>query len=276
MKRLTILVGSCRRHSRLWRAVAALFALIVQNANGSNLANPAMNLPPLRLAIGASYDVGGFSITNDAVPALLNRFHGRISFSPSRFVDAGIDLGTAQMEVDSYQDTNDTIGIFHGQYGFSAAAHVKLRSPFFAGDRLAAVGIGQAGWFSSENKAGALYSGIDGTGAVGLQYRLLDYGYITLGVKAYLIQGTNRGYLDKDSDTQSKYSNNNNIQGWLAIDFLPSFRGGVNGRPYFSFECSAGPGAAAGDRIPLRQASISLAIGWISPRLIGEDYEDIK
>jgi hypothetical protein len=82
-------------HKRTVTAILTLMAvcLLTWPASGSNLANPGGMLPPGRISIGASYHLGGYTITDSALGCLLNRFHARIGYSPLQYVDVGIDLG---------------------------------------------------------------------------------------------------------------------------------------------------------------------------------------
>jgi len=242
-------------------------------SHAANLANPAFNVNGGRLGFGVSYHLGGYTITNEEVPCLLNRVHGRLIFSPIPHFDLGIDLGIAQMDVDSYIGGGDTIPLFHGGVGFSGAAQVKGTTPFFLNEMVAGVLLVQGGLFSSENEYGALYKGYDGSAALGIQVKIQSYGYISAGVKAYYIQGSNRHYTDSEN-TERSYSNLNNVGGWCAIDLTPELRGQIPGKPYFTIEISATPEATYDDRIPVQEFSISLSVGWISPRIFGEPSTD--
>jgi len=238
-------------------------------ALASDLANPANNAPDARIAVGLSYHCGGYTITNDSVPVILNRIHARATYAPLKAVNFGIDIGTASMEVDSLTKGSDTFRIFHGNFGLSAGAHVKLSTPSFANDFLAFVGIAQATYFSSENKYKAVYGGIDANGAAGVQLHLKNFGFITLGPQLYFIHGSNRS-ADGRSGT---YSNISNLRGWLAIDFYPKMGALSSGKPYISFEFSATPQTDIGGSVPIRECSFSIAIGTITRRLYGEETD---
>jgi len=259
-------------------AVALLLTLGLFNSgvSANNLSNPALCVPPGRLVVGASYHIGGYTITNQKVPAIFNRIMARLSFSPSRYVDFGIDGGVSQIDVGSYTSTSDTIPVFHGSFGFSGGGHIKGSTPFILEDRLGAIGIVGVSVFSSENTHGAYYGGFDVSGALGLQVKIPDFGAVAAGAQVYLIQGKNRGYLESSSSTHD-YSNINNVRGWLAFDFLPSFKGEIKGKPYFSFEVTVAPDVdLGGSPVPLEEIGFSFSLGWISPRLYGEDLEDIE
>lgn len=228
-------------------------------------ANPTFAPGEARCAIGASYHLGGYSITNDSVPAIFNRAHASFTLAPIRYLDLGVDLGATQIEVASLADTADTIGVFHGKWAFSGGGHLKVSSPFFFNNLLAVVGIGEASYFSSRNANGAIYGGYDASGAAGVQLRIPQFGFLTAGARLYVIQGKNQDYTGETGT----YSNIGNLRGWLALDFAPPVKGSVKGTPYFSFETSVGPRVKFGNKVPIKEISFSFSIGWISPRLWG-------
>lgn len=260
------------RFSHVYRVCAVTAMLVGSMSYGSNLANPGLGIPPARLALGASYHVGGYPITGREVPMIMNRVHAHATFSLLKYIDIGVEAGTSQIEVASYTDATDTIQTFHGNYGFSGGAHLKLVSPPLVKDLLSAVVVAQATAFSSANTHGARYGGYDGAGAAGLQLRIPRMGSVSAGAKMYLIEGSNKGY----QGTEGEYSNVDNLRGWIAVDFLPTFKEDVKGKPYFTFEASVSPDTRLGGSVPLKGAAFSLAVGWISPRLYGEDFEDVQ
>lgn len=234
-------------------------------ASASNLANPAVTFPDARIAVGASYHLGGYTITNKEVAAMLNRFHARVEYAPSTFIGFGVDLGATQVEVDRYYSSSDSIPVFHGKYGFSGGAHLKLSSPAFLNNLVSIIGIGQATYFTSKNQHNATYRGIDGAGVIGLQFHLPGFGYISTGPLVYLINGTNVSYTGKENF----YSNSNNIRGWIAVDYFPKMKDVTSNKPYISLEVSVSPKANYSERIPVQEFSISLSIGAITGRLYG-------
>lgn len=248
-----------------------LLAALPVVVTASNLANPAVAFPETRIAVGASYHLGGYTITNKNVPALFNRFCGRLEFAPLKYLAFGIDLGAIQIDVDRYiaAGTQDTIPVFHGNYGFSGGGHLKLATPTFAHNFLSFVAITQATLFNSRNNHGASYSGKDGVGAVGMQVRIPHFGYITAGPWIYLIRGENRSFNGKTGT----YSNSNNVRGWMAIDFFPNLEEASNNIPYFSLEFSISPEADYSKRLPVQEFSISLSIGSITGRLYGVESD---
>ncbi len=243
--------------------------IAMTSVSASNLADPAVLIPPARFAIGASYDLGGFAITNDSVPCLLNRFEARVAFSPCSFSNFGSDAGAAQMEVAGDTTSIDTIGIFHGKYAFCGGGHLKLGTPFFFNDLASAVGILHGSYFSSQNSAGTLYKGVDADGGVGLQFHIHDFGYITAGSSVYLIFGKNKSY----SGQEGKYSNINNVRGWLAIDYFPAAAASSKNLMYISLELTASPKATFNGRAPIQEMSVSVSIGSITRKLYGEVSE---
>lgn len=247
-------------------AVCALFSLTI----AANLADPAGLLPVARVALGASYDLGGYTITNDSVPAIMNRFHGSLTWSPFIFMNIGIDAGASQMDVSGDTTAKDSIGIFHGNYGFSGGLHVKLGTRFFYDDLVRIIGIGQATYFSTTNKDGAIYSGKDGAGMLGLQFHVPHFGYVTAGPQLYLINGENKSY---NSSVKHKYSNINNLRGWLAIDYFPQEKSLSNNKVFLSFEMSVSPKVAFDKRAPLQECSFSISFGSITKRLYGEESD---
>jgi hypothetical protein len=252
-----------------------------QTCLGSNLANPAGMLSAGRISLGASYHLGGYTITNEELGCIMNRFHARVDYGPLQYLNFGIDLGVSQMDVESttvFSSDADTVGThyisFQGKYGFSGGVHLKAATPRFFNDMMAVFGMASATIFTSTNDEDAYYSGIDGAGVVGLQFRVPKFGFISAGAKLYYIHGTNKGY---NTDTETDYSNTDNIQGWLALDFLPPVKATAKGMPYFSAEITLVPGVKmGGDAVPIQGISFSLGIGWISPRLYGEDFENVE
>jgi hypothetical protein len=245
---------------------AILICATLTGVLGSNLADPAVLIPPARIAVGASYDLGGFSITNDTVPIVMNRFQARMSFSPFSFVNFGIDAGAMQMEVASDTTATDTFSVFHGKYGFCGGGHLKLGTPFFYNGLVSAIGIFHGTYFSSRNDAGAVYGGMDANGGVGLQFHVHDFGYITAGSSVYLIHGKNKSHAGQEG----KYSNVNNVRGWLALDYFPTAAIGSKNSMYISLEVSVSPKLRFSNRAPVQEMSVSVSIGSISRRLYGQ------
>ncbi len=250
------------------KIVPLFFMLLVFAFSGytSNLANPLAPIPAARLGVGVSYHLGGYTITNWEIPSLMNRIHARINYAPFVYFNFGADLGVTQMEVAA--DTSDTVVIetFHGNYKFSYGINVKLSTPLFK-DIIGLIGIGQGTRFESENKAGALYGGFDGAGAVGILVHIKNIGYVAAGSKIYVIQGKNRSY---NSTKKQFYSNVNNIRGWLAFDYFPKIEAITKYIPFITFELSIAPGVSFGKKAPLQEISFSLTLGSITKRLYGE------
>lgn len=254
-------------NKRIRYCIAFTAVIISQNfIYASNLANPLAPIPGARIALGASYHLGGYTITNRKVPCIMNRFHGRLSYSPVTYFNLGVDLGATQMEVAS--DTNETIitQTFHGSYGFSYGANIKLSTPLIA-RTIGLIAIVQGTQFKTKNENGALYKGPDITGAVGLLFRIKKYAYIAAGMEVYLIEGKNKSY---NSETEMPYSNVNNVRGWIALDITPQMKNIKKYIPYISFEASLTPEAGFNKKAPLQEISFSVAIGSISKRLYGQ------
>lgn len=246
------------------KTISIIFC-VAAAAMASNLANPAAAIPEARVAIGASYHLGGYTLTNKEIPSIFNRLHARVHYAPLNFLGIGVDLGAMQLDVDRYVIKSDTVPLFHGKFGFSGGAHLKVSTPPFLKERLSIVGIGQATYFLSKNKYDASYSGFDGTGAIGLQFHIPGFGYITAGPLLYLIQGENKSYTGEESF----FSNANNLRGWLSIDFFPKFKDETSNKSYLSLELSISPKANASSRVPVQEFSISISLGSITGRLYG-------
>lgn len=261
-----------KEQSRFETAVATAVGILVFSMpiSAANLANPTVLMPPARLSIGGSYDLGGYTITNREVPAMLNRIQGRLSYSPLPFVNFGIDGGASQMEVAGDTTATDTIGIFHGKYAFSGGGHLKLGTPFFFNNILAAIGIVQGGIFSSMNNAGTSYKGTDVCGGLGLQFHVPSFGYITVGSQAYLIMGKTIDF----SGRTGYYSNINNVRGWLAIDFFPPPLPSSKNLFYLSIEATVAPKVRFNARAPIQEMSFSISVGSITPQLYGKETSE--
>ncbi len=241
----------------------AISALKVSSFS-SNLANPAAAIPEARVSLGASYHLGGYTISNREIPLIMNRFHGRISYSPIKYVNFGLDLGAAQVNVERYTLGRDTIPVFEGGYGFSGGAHLKLTSPLIL-NQFSFIALAQGGIFSSENKPGAMYAGKDGAATLGLQVRIPDFGYISAGPQLYIINGENQSY----NGNEGFYSNLNNVRGWIAVDYFPKTETLTNNRPYISVEFTASPKINSTSRVPVQEFSLSVSLGTVTPRLYG-------
>ena len=240
----------------------AIGFLLVGISNAANLANPATPFPEARIAVGASYHLGGYTLTNQELPSLFNRIHARVSYSPIKYVSFGVDGGTIQIDVER---TSDSAATFNGKFGYSGGGHLKLATPAFLKQRLSFVALGQGTIFKSVNKFNAEYAGKDATGAVGIQLHIPGFGYITAGPWVYLIFGKNKSF----DGTTSEYSNINNVRGWLAIDYFPKMKELSNNKPYISLEFSVSPKANYSERIPVQEFSVSVSIGSITNRLYG-------
>ncbi|HEX3019125.1 MAG TPA: hypothetical protein VHP36_02440 [Chitinispirillaceae bacterium] len=235
----------------------------------SNLANPATNIPEARIAIGASYHLGGYTLSNKAIPSVWNRIHSRLEYAPLNFLSLGIELGATQIDIDKYQIGPDTIPVFHGKFGFSAAASLKLSTPALLRDLLKFTAISKVSYFSSKNKYNAAYKGIEGAGIVGIQFHIPQFGYITTGPLVYLIDATSRSYTGKENFI----SNINNIRGWIAIDFFPRLKEITTNKPYISLEISMSPEINYSRRVPVQEFSASISIGSVTRRLYGTEND---
>lgn len=245
----------------------AFLLVSIGSVSASNLANPAVLIPPARISFGASYNLDGISLTNREVPAMFNRVQGRISFSPLSFVNIGLDAGASGIEIASDTTPTDTIGVFHGKYGFSGGGHIKLGTPFFYNNLVSLIGIASGSYFASKNEEGTLYTGFDGNGGIGLQFHLPSIGYFTAGSSVYLIQGKNKSY----NGVEGVYSNVNNVRGWLALDYFPPEKMGSKNTFYLSLEVFATPKVAFNERVPVQEFGFSISVGSISPRLLGQE-----
>lgn len=246
--------------------VAAVFTMACADLHAATLADPAVIAPPARMAIGVSYDLGGYSLTNLAVPSIMNRIQAQVSFSPFSFVSIGVDGGTTQMDVASDTTPTDTFGVFHGGYGFSGGAHLKLGTPFYFNNLVSLIGIVHGSYFSSKNEAGTVYGGTDAAGALGLQFHIQNFGFLSAGSEVYLISGKNTDY----AGNKGYYSNVNNVRGWLAVDYFPQEK--LNGKNlfYVSLELSVSPKVKFDGRAPIEEMGFSVSIGAITPKLYGE------
>lgn len=244
--------------------VSTLLLPVILSA--SNLANPLAPIPSARIGIGVSYHLGGYTLTNRKIPALFNRIYGRISYSPIPYFNIGFDIGATQIEVASDPYHTPVIGAFHGNYKFSYGGYIKLTTPLLR-DIIGIVGIAHGTHFISENDMGALYQGYDGAGAAGLLIHIPGFGYISAGSKLYLIKGESKSY---HATAKNNFSNVNNIQGWLALDYFPKMEFVSKNIPHITFEVSITPDVKFNDRAPVQEITFSIAIGTITKRLYGE------
>ncbi len=245
-----------------------LISSLALTSAGANLANPAAPLPEARVSLGVSYDLGGYTITNRQIPMMVNRIHGRISYSPLKYVNLGLDLGAAQVNVERYTVGGDTVPVFEGEYGFSGGAHLKLTSPMLL-NSFSFIALAQGALFYSENKTNAMYGGKDGAAVLGMQFKVPNFGFVSFGPQLYMINGENRSY----TGAEGTYSNLNNIRGWLAVDFFPKVDPITNNKPYCSLEFTASPKINSSSRVPVQEFSISFSIGAVTPRLYGIETE---
>jgi len=259
-------------NKKIFSILSALLCLTAVSF-GANLANPAVQVPDARLSVGASYFVGGSTITDMEIPMMMNRLCARVSYSPIRYANFGLDFGTAQVSVDQYaDDRDDTIPVFNGDFGWSVGGHLKLSSPFF-NDFASVFGLMNGNFFHSANKRGAYYGGADAVGVIGVQMRVPKFGYVSIGPQVYLIRGENQAY---DSKKTGKYSNINNVRGWIALDYFPEseiFNFTGKQTPYASIEFTMSPKINGSSRAPIQEFSISVSVGVITQRLYGADRE---
>lgn len=243
-----------------------IIILLLQGTQASNLANPVVNLPDSRVAIGISYHLGGYTITNSEIPSLLNRIHLRLSYAPLTYLNIGADIGVSKMDVESH----NAIKKFEGNFGLSVGGTVKTATPLIK-DIVGLIAIGQATLFTSKNDAEAYYKGPDYSAAGGLLFHIKGVGYIAAGPHLYIQMGKHKGY--KDSDVVQKYSSVSNLRGWLAIDYFPKMKMIKKYIPYFSLEFSAGKKVKFGSTTPIKEFSFSISFGEVTRRLYGEKSE---
>ena len=243
---------------------------------GANLANPAAQIPDARLAVGASYFLGGSTITNMEIPMMMNRVGVRVSYSPVRYINFGVDAGTAQISVDQYTVGSDTIPVFDGEFGWAAGGHLKLSTPFLF-DHVALFGLANGNLFRSTNKQDAYYGGKEGVGVVGAQVRIPNVGYVSIGPQVHLIIGENKAH---NTDKPGRYSNLNNVRAWIAFDYFPEMSGMTkmseltgDNKPYISIEFTMSPKIDTSERVPVQEFSIAVSIGVVTQRLYGADKE---
>jgi hypothetical protein len=239
------------------------------NVGALNLAAPAALIPVARMAVSASYDVGGYTISNDSVASVMNRFQGNVTFAPLSFLNIGLSGGVSRMFVAGDTSHSDTIGSFKGDFGFSGGIHLTTGTRFFYNDLFRIIGVGKATFFSSSDKTGVSYGGSDGACAVGLQFHVPRFGYVTFGPEVYLISGKNKGY----DGQEHRYSNINNVRGWLAIDFFPRDKSFSTNKYFLSLEVSLSPKADFNKEASLQEIRFSVGFGSITKRLYGEESD---
>jgi len=238
-------------------------------SSANNLSNPLVLMPQARIAVGASYMLGGYSLTNREVPSIFNRFYGSVSYAPVSFCNFGIDAGATQLEVAGDTTSVDTFGIFHGEYGFSGGGHIKLGTPFLFNNLLAIIAIFHGTTFSSKNNNGTIYSGLDACGGIGVQFHISSFGYITAGSQIYLITGKNKNYLGQ----KGYYSNVNNMRVWIGFDYFPKANIETKNLLYVSFETAISPKVKFNARAPVEEISFSVSVGSVTPQLYGKKTE---
>ncbi|MCL2182386.1 MAG: hypothetical protein FWB85_02815 [Chitinispirillia bacterium] len=241
----------------------------------ANLANPAAQVGDARMSFGISYYLGGANITGLELPMMMNRAGGRVSYSPIRYVNFGLDFGTVQASVDKYysEAARDTIPVFDGGFGGFIGGHLKLTSPYIA-DYVALMALGSADYFRSTNPEGAYYGGVNITAAAGVQIRIPSAGFLSLGPQIYMIDGTNKGVNRATGKLTpaGSYSPVNNMRAWIAFDYFPEDAFiAWNHKPYVSVEFTASPKISGSKRAPIQEFSLSVSVGAITHRLYGED-----
>jgi hypothetical protein len=245
------------------KPVCLLLFGIMTCSFAANVANPGSLQSGANISAGASYHLGGYTLTNKKIPALFNRFHGRFDYTPWQFLSLGIDLGTIQLDVERYTSGTQSIGLFHGKYGFSGGAHLRLATPYIIKQSTSVFMFGQATMFKSKNEYEESYEGIDGTGVIAIQLKLGKIGAVSIGPLVYLIEGENKSR----SGIINTYSNINNVRGWIAFDYLIVNKDNPDSKTYITLEFSASPKANYSKRIPIQEFSVSLAAGFISGKL---------
>lgn len=235
-------------------ALSLLFASAV-GVYSANLAIPAGQVGDGRVSFGASYVYVGADITDDEVPLTMNNVIAHVSYAPVRYVNFGVDLGTARVDVDAA----GILPAFEGNYGYSVGAHLKLATPYF-GNCVSILGVANGNFFRSKNDNDAFYGGLDAAAALGIQFRIPN-GAITIGPQLYLIQGENKGI----DGTTADYTNVNNAKVWLTYDYIPDYLAfGGDHKPYVSIEFAASPkfDSDAG-KVSISGFSVSLSVGAI-------------
>lgn len=241
--------------------VFALSLCAAAAASAANLAVPAAQVGDGRVSFGASYVAVGADITNDEIPLTIGGIIGHVSYAPVRYVNFGLDFGTARVGVDAFLPAGaDTVRAFDGDFGWSAGGHLKLATPYFW-DVLSILGAANGNFFRSTNKAGAYYGGVDAAAALGIQFRIPN-GALTIGPQLYLILGENKG-ISGDKNT---YTNLHNARVWLAYDFIPDVVPfGGDHKPYVSIEFTAAPKIDENNNRPsISGFSVSLSVGAIA------------
>lgn len=241
--------------------IAIILFLFVSSTNALDLATPLAPLPGGRISFSASYDLNGITITNREIPSIMNRIHGTFTISPIQYFNAGIDIGIAQIDVAS--DSND-VALFHGNYGFSGGANIKVSSPF-AKNIIGVIGLAKGSWFSStEKNTEKYYRGLDIVAAAGPIFHIPKFGYISFGPQIYYVHGENEG-------SSGNYHNINNLRGWIAIEYFPKMKDQAKYLPFLSIEASISPDASVkSDRAPVVEFGASITFGAISSKLFGE------
>lgn len=248
--------------------VAAIcLALIAIPSQSATLAEPSVCIPEARMAIGVSYNLGAYTISNREIPSILNNFSMRVSYAPSALLNFGLDGGASQFLVVSDTTATDTLATFQGKYAIAFGGHLKFSSPFFIKKSTAIIFQGAINYFNSTNDYKANYAGLDIQGIAGLQFHINKFGYITIGPNISFINGTNKGY----EGTTGSFSNINNIRGYIAIDYFPKMAVASKNKSFISFEFSASPAINYQRRAPLEELSFSISIGAITPRLYGQE-----
>lgn len=247
--------------------IALLATILISSAFAANLTSPATPVPDARIALGLTYNLEGFELYQSDVEAysLTNRLNISVTFAPISNINIGVDFGAGNVAISAA----DAIRDYHGDIGFSGGLNTKLSSNFI-NDRIAFMGIMKANWFLSEGNQESQYSGMDLSAGAGPIVHINNFGYIAAGLKYQEIVGKNMDY----SGNEGKWSNDETLGGFIAIDYFPKSELISNYIPYITFELGVFPGAGLKEKeTSVKDLSFSLSFGAITKRLYGKKSE---
>lgn len=247
--------------------IALLATILFSSVFAVNLTSPATPVPDARISLGLTYNLEGFELYQSDVEAysLTNRLNISVTFAPISNINIGVDFGAGNVAISSVDKIRD----FHGDIGFSGGLNTKLSSNFI-NDRIAFMGILKANWFLSEGNEKSQYSGMDLSAGAGPIVHINNFGYIAAGVKYQEIVGKNRDFSGNDG----KWSNDETLGGFIAVDYFPKSELISNYIPYITFELGVFPGAGLKEKdTSVKNLSFGISFGAITKRLYGKKSE---
>jgi hypothetical protein len=224
---------------------------------------PMSEFGPKQLAVSAYFDHNGISLYEEEHPALFNFAGVGVEYAPWPYIQIGVFGGGAEFDIGVPESRlNDTSAhAFNGAYSMAGGGGLKLATPRIARDQLRLVVYGNASWFSAEDGAKNVRTGLYYQAGGSLQWAPVPSLNFILGAEFHALDGE-----------QENSAGASAAFGLAGLTQLEAYRGLVGfeyvfpqkNRPFISVAFRPTGALGWDDQLGVRNASVCFTFGVIT------------